>query len=515
MSRRRVLVAGLYHETNTFLPLTPLADFTELIGSAFLASEGDGSPLGCALEEARRFGWEVIPGIDLRATPSGMVEDRVVERFGEAMAQSVSESPDCDGILCILHGAMVAQSFPDVEGEILERIRRLHPGFADIPLVAVLDLHATITDQMAAHVDAFAVYRENPHTDAGETGRRAARLLYCMMRSGERMQTLCARPPVIWPPTGTASARNPLCALEALARNAEANDPALAEVGVIAGFSFADVPEAGVGFTIAFPRDDDEARRRAETVLQKLCRETWEHRAEGNIVGIPLAEAMAKAKQHADAGAPGGPLIMAEPADNIGAGAPGDRTGLLKALLETGIPRAATTINDPDAAALASGLAPGESRSITLGGKTGGIGGEPLTVMASLLCCSDGRFTLEDRSSHLASMGGEKVEMGPCALLRCTGLDGTGDVTVLVTSRKTPPFDLGQWRSVGIDPARDFSVIAVKAAVAHRRAYDPIAGSHLTVETPGPCASDLTTLPYNRLRRLIYPLDARLPGTKC
>ena len=42
----RVLVAGLFHETNTFLPdATPLADFGERAGAALLAAEGDGSPL--------------------------------------------------------------------------------------------------------------------------------------------------------------------------------------------------------------------------------------------------------------------------------------------------------------------------------------------------------------------------------------------------------------------------------------------------------------------------------------
>ena len=77
---------------------------------------------------------------------------------------------------------------------------------------------------------------------------------------------------------------------------------------------------------------------------------------------------------------------------------------------------------------------------------------------------------------------------------------------ILLTSIKTPPFDLGQWRSQGIAPEK-LSVIGVKAAVAHRRVYDPIAARMLWVDTPGPCRSDLRTFPYRNIRRPVWPLD--------
>jgi len=79
-------------------------------------------------------------------------------------------------------------------------------------------------------------------------------------------------------------------------------------------------------------------------------------------------------------------------------------------------------------------------------------------------------------------------------------------VRILLTSRKTPPFDLGQWRSQGIEPEK-LSVIGVKAAVAHRRAYDPIAGAHYTVATRGPCSSNLKQLPFRHVKRPVYPLN--------
>ena len=97
-------------------------------------------------------------------------------------------------------------------------------------------------------------------------------------------------------------------------------------------------------------------------------------------------------------------------------------------------------------------------------------------------------------------MSGTHIEMGPSAVVRHAGL------TILLTSRKTPPFDLGQYRSQGVEP-RDFAVIGIKAAVAHRQAYDPIMKASYFVDTPGPCSSNLRSFPYQRLRHPVYPLD--------
>ena len=95
------------------------------------------------------------------------------------------------------------------------------------------------------------------------------------------------------------------------------------------------------------------------------------------------------------------------------------------------------------------------------------------TLEVELVSRSDGVFELEDKNSHLVGSLGKIIHMGPCAVVRHGGL------TILLTSKKLPPFDLGQWRSQGIDPEK-LSMIGVKAAVGHRRAYDPIASATFT-----------------------------------
>ena len=60
---------------------------------------------------------------------------------------------------------------------------------------------------------------------------------------------------------------------------------------------------------------------------------------------------------------------------------------------------------------------------------------------------SDGRFELEDRQSQMVVLGSH-VSMGDSAVVR------HGGVTILLTSKRLAPMDLGQWRSQGIDPEK-------------------------------------------------------------
>jgi microcystin degradation protein MlrC len=55
-------------------------------------------------------------------------------------------------------------------------------------------------------------------------------------------------------------------------------------------------------------------------------------------------------------------------------------------------------------------------------------------------------------------------------------------------------------------------MIIVKAAIAYKAAYAPIAGTILPVDTPGPTAAQPHLwpehFPYARISRPLFPLDA-------
>ena len=140
-----------------------------------------------------------------------------------------------DGVLLILHGAMVIASYPDGEGEVLRRVRghlRECLGEAGklVPIAADLDLHANTSDAMAANASVLTAYRKNPHTDAREAGSRAAQFLNRLMDSGEATQIVRVAPPVIYAPRGTGTDTEPMITLQAAARRLEAEHPELLEV---------------------------------------------------------------------------------------------------------------------------------------------------------------------------------------------------------------------------------------------------------------------------------------------
>ncbi len=212
----RILIAGLFHETHTFLDgTTGLADFTMRPGDELLACKGDASPLGGVLEFADEAGWEMIPTVDYRATPGAIVEDAVIEQFWAAFKERAAGalSAGVDAIYLVLHGAMVSQSLDDVEGELLERIRRL-PGAESVPVFGVFDLHANFTQRMADFANCLVAYRENPHTDAREAGLIAARLLKRCLDTKVIPKMLWQHPPLMWPPTGTGTADGPMRSLK-------------------------------------------------------------------------------------------------------------------------------------------------------------------------------------------------------------------------------------------------------------------------------------------------------------
>src|SRR5262245_54286345 len=123
----RILIAGLFHETHNFLDeVTGLDRFQIRRGKELLECEGDGSPLGGLLEAAAKLRWDLVPTIDCRAQPSGTVADEVFEQFWMELRPQVEAAiGKIDAIYLVLHGAMTTQSVPDVEGELLERLRKL------------------------------------------------------------------------------------------------------------------------------------------------------------------------------------------------------------------------------------------------------------------------------------------------------------------------------------------------------------------------------------------------------
>lgn len=491
---KRILIAGLFHETHTFLTdPTPRSAFRFLHGDDLLSVAGDASPLGGVLEFAQQHHWHVLPGVWGMAVPGGMVQDDVWDWYWEELRKRIDEHlrAGIDAIYLVLHGAMVCESLTDVEGELLRQLRAI-PELAGLPIYGVLDLHANVSAALIDLSDCLVAYRENPHADAREAAIRSARMLDERLENGPHLKQQLRQVAIVWPPTGTASSTDPMMSLLQRAREIEATDPSIRCINIIPGFAFADTPDTGLSISVIGTAEAESLTK----VLDELEAMAWELAPLGVPRDLPLDDTLSRWLSSR----PSGLTVIAEPSDNIGGGAPGDGTGLLRGLIRHEIENAAVCLNDPAAVAKLAEHSIGERVTLALGGRGSDLDDGPLELAYELLGLYDGRFELEDKQSHLASVAGDRFDMGRCAVVRHHG------ITILLTSERTPPMDLGQWRCVGLAP-ESFALIGVKAAVAHRRAYDPITACNLTVATPGPCSSDLTTFPYQRLRRPVYPLD--------
>lgn len=495
---KRVLFGGLFHETHTFLrQRTTVADFQEMalhIGPEAIArNRGNGSPSAGFLSVAEQAGWDVVPTIQMAAMPGGMVEDAAIEMFRRHFFPALeAEASKLDGIFLVLHGAMVGESSNHPEADILADVRSFLEGRRlAIPVVCVLDLHANVSQKLIDSSSVAVAYRENPHRDAHDAAVRAARILGDLMDTPGVAQVHLPTKYVL-PPTGVGSADDPMRAVLAAARAIEAADPEIININVMAGYAYADVPDCGFSLSASTRGDPD----RAMAHLRKLADVLEQHIAKG----YPRDAALDEVLSAVDRLPPGkGPVLLVEPADNIGGGTPGDATDLLGPLLATGRRGIVAVLADPEAVAQCAAAGVGSSVSLMIGGKTDEHHGAPIPFSGRVVNLTDGSFELELKTSHLASMLGTHAEMGPCAVVQ------NEQATILLSSRKMPPMDLGQLHSQGIRP-EDANYVVVKAAVSHRDAYGPIARASFNVDSAGLCTSNLPRLPYRKLKGKIIAL---------
>lgn len=489
---RRIALGGIVHETHTFAPArTGVAAFAQQTlceGQTIMTRMRDTpTSMGGAIEGLARAGYQPVPLLYAAAMPGGMVMQDAYDTLASDLLARLKVALPVDGVLLILHGAMVAEWQDDCEGDLLGRVRAV-TGPA-CPIVSTLDMHGNVSPAMVAGADALVAFDQNPHLDTYERGLEAVSILRRMLEDRLRPTSALARPPMMLSALTTWTERPPLRPAHERAQALE-RDPRVVNVSVIGGFAYADTPFTGASVIVTTDGDATLARAQADEVARIL----WTHREAGAYTGLPVDEAVRRA-----VAAPRGPVVLADVGDNIGGGSPGDGTVLLRALLEAGACDSAVIIADPQAVAQAVSAGEGAEIEMPIGGKSDEWHGEPVWVRARVERLTDGRYTIEGKD-HFAQLYGREVNMGRCAVLRCDG------VLVLLTEVKTPPGDLAQWRSQGIAPEA-MRVLVAKSAVAFRGAYASIAAGIYEVDTPGLCASDLSRFCYRKARRPIYPLD--------
>jgi microcystin degradation protein MlrC len=339
---------------------------------------------------------------------------------------------------------------------------------------------------MIAGADLLHGYKTYPHVDMAERGVEAMERL--AQRIDRRIRPTAAwRKPPLLPPLGNqGTTRGPMRRLYDLADEME-KDSKVISVSIFAGFPLADIPDAGLGIYVV--TDNDQAL--AELLAGHLARVAWEHRHEFIHIALPVKEAVARALA-----VDGGPIVLTDMADNMGGGAAGDGTEILRELLRVGA-RSATVACIWDAAAVQACVKAGVGARITLdvGGKVDNRHGAPLSVTGTVRTLSDGRFSY--RGPMMTGLAGR---LGPTAVL------DVDDVKVILITNRRQALDPEMIRFVGIDPLRE-KILVVKSTIHYRAAFEPIAKEIIEVDAPGLSSSNLARFEYRRVRRPIFPLD--------
>ena len=169
---------------------------------------------------------------------------------------------------------------------------------------------------------------------------------------------------------------------------------------------------------------------------------------------------------------------------------------MLAEIINSGAPRCTVAvIADPEAVAKAVAAGVGKQVTLTLGGKTDKLHGDPLNVTGYVRLVSDGVY--ENRGPMMTGM--------PVTLGR-TVVFVVGGVEVIITQRRAQPFDMQCLRSVGIEPTQRL-IIGLKSAVHFRADYMKVAKRIFDLQTPGIHNPDVTRYAYKNLRRPMWPLD--------
>ena len=487
----RVVIAMFKHETNSVSPVpTPLARFARAGTAPYYGDEvvrtfrGTGTAIAAFIDAAERHGAAIVTPVAGHAWPSGPVDDDAFEHFATRICDAVADG--CDAALLDLHGSMVTRSLDDAEGELLRRIRSAAPA---VPIGVSLDMHANLSDEIAANCTVIAGYQTYPHVDFYETGTRAAEPVLRMVDGRARPTMAWGRRPMLPHVMRQASTRSPNRELQARCKAMEREGALCASVFM--GFPHADIARVGTSAVVVTDDDPGLAARYRDALLD----DAWAAR-EGFVFRIePLEASIARAAQVTE-----GPAILLDHYDNAASGGTMDSMTVLGAILDAGLEDvAAFAICDPQAVATMVEAGVGSRVTLALGGKSDMPAicrrGHPREGSGIGRVGTDGRYRNEG-----PAMRGVQMDMGRSVVL------DTGRVQIVVISKQQEPNDLACLKSLGIDPASK-RLLMLKSRVHYGAGFAGLAKAVIECAGSGVCTSDYSTLAFTKVPRPIYPLD--------
>jgi len=460
----RLVGGGISHESCTFITRFIPGRWRGEGKEALDYHRGKRSNLAGMIDVCEREEVELIPTVYGAPDSKGRVLNDSYYSMLNPILEGIKKAMPVDGVLLWLHGGGATEDEDDLEGHVLEQVRKIVGD--EIPVVTPLDMHANIGPKMMKHGSFYCGYDTYPHVDGYERSAEVTQLLIDKIRGKIDPVIAYAQPNMIITPVMQKTGYYPMKAVIDRAHQIEA-EPGILSATVSAGYPYADVPYPGVTMMVIADGDRELAQRKADE-LSQYC---WDLRLD----------------------------FLADQADNPGGGPPQDGTIALKALLDRGVTDACVAVmRDPEAVATAIEAGVGNMVTMKIGAKTEPWTGEPLEVTGTVKTISDGKFKAKGPMPY-------DFNMGRAVVLNVSGID------VILTEVSIQATDLGVYHSLGLDPT-DYKILLVKSCVHYRAAHDPIAKKTIELDLPGWHGTRLAAFPWKKLRRPIFPLDVEALG---
>jgi microcystin degradation protein MlrC len=479
-SERRIFLAGLAHETNSFSPLpTSLRNFEEDVCYRPPCDLGHNKAVtfpgyGDVIAVARERGDHVVHGPFFWTQPSGPVSAPLYHELRDEILESLRNSPHIDMVILMLHGAMMAQGTDDCEGDILSHVRKIVGPH--VPVGAVLDLHGNVSSEMIESGALLVGCKEYPHTDFRPRVEELHTMLSDMASRNARLVTTLRTIPML---TLQGTTEQPMRGLVDRLIDLENRD-GIRSITLMHGFPWSDWSQTGATLLII---SEGASPAHVDSLIEELALEFTNIVNGAPVRRVGVVEAIGEALA---VGHEGGPIIISDSSDNAGGGAACDSTFLLRELIDRGCRDAALgMIWDPQAARLAADAGVGAKLRLRIGGKVGPLSGEPLDLEVQILAVRSDimqRFFSDQPISPL----------GLAVALRA------GGVEIVVNSSRQQVFSPECFTELGIDLSTK-TIVVIKSSQHFRANFDPIARGTIYCNAPGSLNVDLSQMPYQNL----------------
>jgi microcystin degradation protein MlrC len=480
-----MFLAMLATETNTFSPVPTGPNVWKETVLVHRSDPRDQDPP--AVRGARALlsklaserGWEVAEGLFAFAQPAGPTPRVFYEELRDELLSDLKAAMPVDGVLLMLHGAMVAEGYDDCEGDILTHVRELVGP--ETPVGAELDLHCHVTDRMVEQATALVGYKEYPHVDVMDRMLDLFAIIADAAEGAVRpvISTFDCRMIGLVPTTAEPmrSFVDEFTALE--------TQEGILNVWLGHGFPYGDVPDLGATMVVVTDGDAPRGARLAEEMGRKFF-------SLRDAVCAPVQTMDACLTQAASASE--GPITIADTADNAGGGAPSDSTFFLAEMMKRGIENAAIgPVWDPVMVEICQDAGVGERLQLRIGGKLGPTSGDPVDVEVTVVGLSDDlENTIGGVPVSLGAAAGVKVHLGP----QSSDAPERG-IDVVLTARRGQGYSPSIFSEVGIDPEQKH-ILVVKSTQHFHAGFAPFSKQVFYAGDLGALPGDMRAIPLRR-----------------